>query len=188
VGTIPTKVWSSLRHAPRISLPNPNRPLTPTGTRSRWPSHGISSTVHGSGCPSAFSSRIAAFARRPSGRFADFSEIGVHTCLCPKLVGRRGWVANLKVESRRQLDTMEVAGWVLKIIRDDKPRRGRRTAPHSARGRGVARAVARRRDMPRITRAAYMGREGFATSPPQPNALFWSGKLVFDCADCHLRI
>jgi hypothetical protein len=28
-------------------------------------------------------------ARRPSGRFADFSEIGVHTCLCLKLVGRR---------------------------------------------------------------------------------------------------
>ena len=40
----------------------------------------------------------------------------------------------MKVELRRQLDTMEVAGWVLKIIRDDKPRRGRRTAPHSARG------------------------------------------------------
>ena len=41
------------------------------------------------GCPSAwrFSSRIAALARRPSGRFADFSEIGVHTCLCLKLVG-----------------------------------------------------------------------------------------------------
>ena len=37
-----------------------------------------------------FSRRIAAFARRPSGRFADFSEIGVHTCLCLKLVGRRG--------------------------------------------------------------------------------------------------
>ena len=45
------------------------------------------------GSPSAwrFSSRIAAFARRPSGRFADFSEIGVHTCLCLKLVRRRGW-------------------------------------------------------------------------------------------------
>ena len=28
-------------------------------------------------------------ARRPSGRFADFSEIGVHTSLCLKLVGRR---------------------------------------------------------------------------------------------------
>jgi hypothetical protein len=28
--------------------------------------------------------------RRPSGRFADFSEIGVHTCLCLKLVGGRG--------------------------------------------------------------------------------------------------
>ena len=28
---------------------------------------------------------------RPSGRFADFSEIGVHTCLCLKLVGGRGW-------------------------------------------------------------------------------------------------
>ena len=37
-----------------------------------------------------FSSRIAALARRPSGRFADFSEIGVHTCLCLKLVRRRG--------------------------------------------------------------------------------------------------
>ena len=34
-------------------------------------------------------SRIAAFARRPSGRFADFREIGVHTCLCLKLVRRR---------------------------------------------------------------------------------------------------
>src|SRR6476660_7740305 len=44
------------------------------------------------GCPSAwrFSSRIAALARRPSGRFADFSEIGVHACLCLKLVRRRG--------------------------------------------------------------------------------------------------
>ena len=44
------------------------------------------------GSPSAwrFSSRIAALARRPSGRFADFSEIGVHTCLCLKLVRRRG--------------------------------------------------------------------------------------------------
>ena len=44
------------------------------------------------GCPSAwrFSSRIAALARRPSGRFADFSEIGVHTCLCLKLVGGKG--------------------------------------------------------------------------------------------------
>jgi hypothetical protein len=31
-----------------------------------------------------------AFARRPSGRFADFSEIGVHTCLRLKLVRRRG--------------------------------------------------------------------------------------------------
>ena len=43
-------------------------------------------------CPCAWrcSSRIAALARRPSGRFADFSEIGVHTCLCLKLVGRRG--------------------------------------------------------------------------------------------------
>src|SRR5580704_5880679 len=43
------------------------------------------------GSPSAwrFSSRIAALARRPSGRFADFSEIGVHACLCLKLVGRR---------------------------------------------------------------------------------------------------
>ena len=29
-------------------------------------------------------------ARRPSGRFADISEIGVHTCLCLKLVGGRG--------------------------------------------------------------------------------------------------
>jgi hypothetical protein len=29
-------------------------------------------------------------ARRPSGRFADFSEIGVHTCLCLKLVGGKG--------------------------------------------------------------------------------------------------
>jgi hypothetical protein len=37
-----------------------------------------------------FSSRIAALARRPSGGFADFSEIGVHTCLCLKLVRRRG--------------------------------------------------------------------------------------------------
>ena len=27
----------------------------------------------------------------------------------------------LKVESRRHMDTMEVAGWVLKIIREDKP-------------------------------------------------------------------
>ena len=27
---------------------------------------------------------------RPLGRFADFSEIGVHTCLCLKFVGRRG--------------------------------------------------------------------------------------------------
>jgi hypothetical protein len=41
------------------------------------------------GCPRAwrFSSRIAALARRPSGRFADFREIAVHTCLCLKLVG-----------------------------------------------------------------------------------------------------
>jgi hypothetical protein len=40
------------------------------------------------GSPSAwrFSTRIAALARRPSGRFADFSEIGAHTCLCLKLV------------------------------------------------------------------------------------------------------
>jgi hypothetical protein len=36
-----------------------------------------------------FSSRIAALARRPSGRFADFSEIGVIRVLCLKLVGRR---------------------------------------------------------------------------------------------------
>jgi hypothetical protein len=35
-------------------------------------------------------SRIAALARRPSGRFAGFSEIGVHTCLCLNLVRRRG--------------------------------------------------------------------------------------------------
>ena len=26
--------------------------------------------------------------------------------------------------------------------------------------------------------------EGFATSPPRPNDLFWSGKLVSDCAGC----
>jgi hypothetical protein len=34
--------------------------------------------------------RRPALARRPSGRFADFSEIGVHTWLCLKLVRRRG--------------------------------------------------------------------------------------------------
>ena len=37
-----------------------------------------------------FSSRIVALTPRPSGRFADFSEIGVHTCLCLKLVGGKG--------------------------------------------------------------------------------------------------
>jgi hypothetical protein len=43
--------------------------------------------------PGGFSGRIAALARRPSGRSADFSKIGVHTCLCLKLVGRRAvWV------------------------------------------------------------------------------------------------
>ena len=48
------------------------------------------------GCPSAwrFSSRIAALARRPLGRFADFREIGVHTCLCLKLVGGKGCAAS----------------------------------------------------------------------------------------------
>src|SRR5580704_14184837 len=50
------------------------------------------------GCPSAwrFSSRIAALARRPLGRFAELSEIGVHTCLCLKLVRRRGWRGRIK--------------------------------------------------------------------------------------------
>jgi hypothetical protein len=44
------------------------------------------------GGPSAwwFSSRIAALARRPSGRFADFSQIGVHMYLCLKFVGGKG--------------------------------------------------------------------------------------------------
>jgi hypothetical protein len=32
---------------------------------------------------------IAALARQPSCRFADFREIWVHTCLCLKLVERR---------------------------------------------------------------------------------------------------
>jgi hypothetical protein len=61
------------------------------------PSSAIGNKALRKGSPSAwrFSSRIAAFARRPSGRFADFSEIGVHTCLCPKLVRRRGWVDEL---------------------------------------------------------------------------------------------
>jgi nitrite reductase/ring-hydroxylating ferredoxin subunit len=39
--------------------------------------------------PGGFSSRIAALARRPSGSVADFSDIGVHTCLCLRFIRRR---------------------------------------------------------------------------------------------------
>ena len=45
-------------------------------------------------------SRIAALVRRPSGRFADFSEIGVHTCLCLKLVGGKGCGASADASRR----------------------------------------------------------------------------------------
>src|SRR4029077_19071478 len=70
------------------SRPDCRRRLRPGGLTSAW----------------RFSSRIAALARRPSGRFADFSEIGVHTCLCLKLVRRRGagcalWLAPSSIGS-----------------------------------------------------------------------------------------
>jgi hypothetical protein len=46
-------------------------------------------------------------ARRPSGRFAGFSEIGVHTCLCLKLVGRSGWAQLLAATQPGTEDEVE---------------------------------------------------------------------------------
>ena len=80
--------------------------------------------------PSAwrFSSRIAALARRPSGRFANFSEIGVHTCLCLKLVRRRGGAIR---RADRNLDQIRSAGRNGRL----KSRRDLRCSIDSVRGK-----------------------------------------------------
>ena len=65
--------------------------------------------------------------RRPSGGFADFSEIAVHTCLCLKLVGRRRCGA---LPADRMYLTSQRA-WGLSILRT--LRRGTRQSHYGPR-------------------------------------------------------